>query len=98
MRGWWRSAYSSLSRRNGWRRSCPNGTLCVMAGLPSGTVTFLFVDLEGSTRQWEEHREAMVGARARYYAILDDAVAGSRGVVFSYTGDGIAAAFVSATD
>jgi hypothetical protein len=30
-----------------------------MAGLPSGTVTFLFTDLEGSTRLWEEHPEAM---------------------------------------
>src|SRR5262245_39918094 len=69
-----------------------------MSDLPAGTVTFLFIDLEGSTRQWEEHHEAMVGARARYYAILDDAVARSRGVVFSHTGDGVDAAFASATD
>ena len=64
-----------------------------MAELPSGTVTFLFTDLEGSTRQWEEHHEAMVGARARYYEIVDDAMARSHGVVFSHTGDGVAAAF-----
>src|SRR4051795_12360871 len=81
-----------------WRLSWPNGTLRVMAELPSGTVTFLFTDLEGSTRQWEEHHEAMVGARARHYAILDDAVARSHGVVFSHTGDGIAAAFALAPD
>ena len=30
-----------------------------MAGLPSGTVTFLFTDLEGSTRLWDEHPDAM---------------------------------------
>ena len=34
-----------------------------MPELPTGTVTFLFTDLEGSTRLWEEHREAMRGTR-----------------------------------
>ena len=43
-----------------------------MAELPTGTVTFLFTDLEGSTRLWEEHPEAMKGALARHDAILDD--------------------------
>ena len=33
-----------------------------MAELPSGTITFLFTDLEGSTRLWEEHPGAMQGA------------------------------------
>ena len=32
-----------------------------MVELPSGTVTFLFTDLEGSTRLWEEHPDAMQG-------------------------------------
>ncbi len=36
-----------------------------MSELPSGTVTFLFTDLEGSTRLWEEHPEAMRPALAR---------------------------------
>ena len=53
-----------------WRLSWPNGTLRVMAELPSGTVTFLFTDLEGSTRLWEEHPEAMPGALARHDEIL----------------------------
>ncbi|MET0628601.1 MAG: AAA family ATPase [Acidimicrobiia bacterium] len=66
--------------------------------LPSGTVTFLFSDLEVSTRLWEQHHDAMVGARARYFAIVDDAVASAEGVVFSHAGDGVAAAFISAPD
>lgn len=43
-----------------------------MAGdnLPSGTATFLFTDIEGSTRRWEEHREAMQAAVARHSADL----------------------------
>ena len=37
-----------------------------MAELPTGTVTFLFTDLEGSTRLWEEHPEVMKAALARH--------------------------------
>jgi class 3 adenylate cyclase len=66
--------------------------------LPSGTVTFLFTDLEDSTRLWEEHPEVMAGALARHDAILEDEVAAHGGMVFSRMGDGIAAAFGSARD
>ena len=38
--------------------------------LPSGTLTFLFTDIEGSTRLWETQREAMTGALARHDALL----------------------------
>jgi len=38
--------------------------------LPSGTVTFLFTDIEGSTRLWETQREAMTAALARHDALL----------------------------
>ena len=41
-----------------------------MRELPTGTVTFLFTDLEGSTRLWQEHPEAMKGALARHDEIL----------------------------
>jgi predicted ATPase/class 3 adenylate cyclase len=70
----------------------------LVAELPAGTVTFLFTDLVGSTRLWEEHPEEMGVALARHDAILEMAISGHRGVVFSQMGDGIAAAFGSACD
>jgi class 3 adenylate cyclase len=45
-----------------------------MVGLPSATVTFLFTDLEGSTRLWEEHPEAMKGAMACHAVVRRNAV------------------------
>jgi class 3 adenylate cyclase len=67
-----------------------------MAELPTGTVTFLFTDLEGSTRLWESDREAMAAAVARHDALLEDAIGRHGGVVFSHMGDGMAAAFGTA--
>ena len=52
-----------------------------MAELPSGTVTFLFTDLEGSTRLWEHEPEAMRPALARHDSILREAVAAHAGYV-----------------
>ena len=69
-----------------------------MAELPLGTVTFLFTDLEGSTRLWEERPEAMRDAVASHDAIVRDAIESHRGVVLSTMGDGMAAAFASAGD
>jgi predicted ATPase/class 3 adenylate cyclase len=67
-----------------------------VADLPTGTVTFLFTDLEGSTRRWEDDREAMRAAVARHDELLDVSIEGHGGVVFSRMGDGVAAAFGSA--
>jgi predicted ATPase/class 3 adenylate cyclase len=67
-----------------------------MSDLPTGTVTFLFTDLEGSTRLWQDHPEAMRGALARHDEILRDAVAAHDGHVVKTTGDGIHAVFASA--
>jgi len=64
-----------------------------MPDLPTGTVTFLFTDLEGSTRLWEEYPEAMKVALARHDAILRDAVVSRGGHVVKTTGDGLLAAF-----
>ena len=44
------------------------------AQLPQGTLTFLFTDIEGSTRLWEQHPEAMRGAVARHEALITAAV------------------------
>ena len=69
-----------------------------MAELPTGTVTFLFTDVEGSTRLWEEHPEAMQGALRRHDEILRDSVERHDGAAVSTMGDGIAAVFASASD
>jgi predicted ATPase/class 3 adenylate cyclase len=68
----------------------------VAGGLPTGTVTFLFTDLEGSTRLWEEHPEAMKPAVARQEEILRGAVQNNGGHVVKLTGDGVHAAFATA--
>jgi predicted ATPase/class 3 adenylate cyclase len=64
-----------------------------MPELPTGTVTFLFTDLEGSTRLWEEHSETMKAALARHDEILRDAVESHGGHIVKTTGDGVHAAF-----
>ncbi len=69
-----------------------------MAQAPTGTVTFLFTDLESSTRLWEEHPEEMRAALARHDAILRDAVEMHDGHVVKTTGDGLHAAFALAHD
>ena len=54
--------------------------------LPTGTVTFLFTDIEGSTRLWAEQREAMAVALEAHDAILRAAVERSGGRVVKSTG------------
>jgi predicted ATPase/class 3 adenylate cyclase len=66
--------------------------------LPSGTVTFLFTDLEGSTRLWEEHPDAMRAALARHDEVVRHAIEGHDGFVVKTTGDGFHAAFGTAHD
>ena len=62
---------------------------------PSGTVTFLFTDIEGSTRRWEADPEAMRVALAAHDDVLRRAVDGHGGWLFKHTGDGVCAAFGS---
>ncbi len=64
-----------------------------MVELPSGTVTFLFTDLEGSTRLWEEQPEAMRAALARHDTILRVAIGSHHGRVVKTTGDGFFGVF-----
>jgi predicted ATPase/class 3 adenylate cyclase len=62
---------------------------------PSGTVTFLFTDIEGSTQLWESRPEAMQAALARHDMIVRSAIEAHRGYVFATGGDGFSAAFAS---
>ena len=80
----------------GWKR--PSGTGRTVDELPSGTVTFFFTDIEGSTRLWQEHSDAMEEALARHDAILRTAVESQRGRIVKTTGDGVHAVFASARD
>jgi predicted ATPase/class 3 adenylate cyclase len=63
---------------------------------PTGTVTFLFTDLEVSTRLWEEHPQAMEAALARHDEILRSSIEAHGGYVFATGGDGFSAAFTRA--
>src|SRR6266516_632973 len=69
-----------------------------MTEFPSGTVTFLFTDIEGSTRLWEEQPEAMRTALARHAARVRSAVDAYGGTIVKTTGDGAHAAFAAAAD
>jgi predicted ATPase/class 3 adenylate cyclase len=66
--------------------------------LPGGTVTFLFTDIEGSTRLWEMHPDAMKVALAQHYSVLRSAMAANHGQVIKTTGDGLHAVFASAAE
>src|SRR5690349_23889934 len=69
-----------------------------MSTLPSGTVTFLFTDIEGSTSRWEHQPEAMSIALARHDAILRSAIQRHDGHVVKTMGDAFHAAFARALD
>jgi class 3 adenylate cyclase len=62
---------------------------------PSGVVTFLFTDVEGSTRRWETDANAMRIALAAHDEVLRGAIEAHGGWLFKHTGDGVCAAFAS---
>jgi predicted ATPase len=66
-----------------------------MAAAPSGVVTFLFTDVEGSTRRWEADAEGMRVALAAHDEVLRSAIEAQAGSLFKHTGDGVCAAFAS---
>jgi predicted ATPase/class 3 adenylate cyclase len=68
------------------------------SNLPTGTVTFLFTDIEGSTRLWQEKPQAMSVSHARHDAILREAIEANDGYVFQIVGDSFSAAFHTALD
>jgi predicted ATPase/class 3 adenylate cyclase len=68
------------------------------AARPTGTVTFLFTDIEGSTQRWERDRDAMSAALTRHDEILRDAIVDHGGFLFKTVGDAFCAAFATAGD
>ena len=68
--------------------------------LPQGTVTFLLTDVEGSTRLWEQDRDAMRTASARHDQIMEEVVEGHSGVRPQEQGEGdsVVAVFTKASD
>jgi predicted ATPase/class 3 adenylate cyclase len=66
--------------------------------LPSGTVTFLFTDIEGSTQLWVDYPRSMPSVLGRHHALLRQAIESNGGYVFQIIGDAFCAAFSSATD
>ena len=58
-------------------------------------VTFLFTDVEGSTRRWEADAEGMRVALAAHDKVLRGAIEAHGGFLFKHTGDGVCAAFSS---
>ena len=64
-------------------------------GRPSGIVTFLFTDIEGSTRRWEAEPDSMRAALAVHDEVLRSTVEAADGWLFKHTGDGVCVAFTS---
>ncbi len=66
--------------------------------LPTGTVTFLFTDIEGSSRLWENNPETMRPALARHDRLLRRIIEDNGGYVFKTIGDAFCATFARAPD
>jgi predicted ATPase/class 3 adenylate cyclase len=69
-----------------------------MNHLPSGTVTFLFTDIEGSTKLAQYYPDAMPALLERHHEILNQSIQAHNGYVFQIVGDSFSAAFHSASD
>src|SRR5579862_5125925 len=89
---------SRSEKQSGARRSVCGGDS--MDVLPTGTVTFLFTDVEGSTRLWEQDPRGMRHALARHDALIEGEVERQGGVVVRPRGEGDSrfAVFSRATD
>ena len=85
----------SLSEQD---KSCPRGEARLVASIPSGTVTFAFTDIEGSTERWDADRAEMQGAVQRHDELLRGAIEAHDGHVFKTIGDAFCAAFARPED
>src|SRR5579862_1106884 len=80
------------------RASGAHETLTDRSSLPTGTVTFLFTDIEGSTQRWDAHGDEMRAAVKHHDAIMRTAIESHSGFVFKTVGDAFCAAFSRAGD
>lgn len=81
------------TRRRDPGRHCTTGDTPRVTALPVGDVTFVFTDVEGSTRMLGRHPKAYAAALLRHDALLRDAVDAHGGFVFETIGDAVYAAF-----
>lgn len=65
---------------------------------PTGTVTFLFTDIQGSTQLWEQYPDAMKAALNRHDTLLRQAIETNNGYAFKTVGDAFCAAFLTAPE
>ncbi len=96
--GWFVAAFGRLDDQSGVEGESSVSAVERSSVLPSGTVTFLFTDVEGSTRLWAADKAAMSASLLVHDAILRGAIEGSGGYVFATAGDSFAAAFGRASD
>src|SRR6266498_2824347 len=107
-RGDWRATPSKVLEETPWRLHSVDPLLPAheaqvstsnrRSQLPTGTVTFLYTDIEGSTQLWKQHRQTMAAAHARHDQILREAIESNNGYVFQVVGDAFCAAFLTAAD
>jgi len=69
-----------------------------MTDLPPGTISSLFTDIEGITKLWDAHPDAMRVALVRHDVLLREAIVGANGFVFKTVGDAFCAAFATAAE
>ena len=69
-----------------------------MAGLPTGTVTFLFTDIEGSTHLLQRLGDRYADVLETHFSLLTDAFTGHRGHIVNFQGDAVFVAFARAAD
>lgn len=99
-RGDWQAISSGNQEEAPWRAENQTDPQKenVTSSLPSGTVTFLFTDIEGSTKLSQQYPEEMPSLLVRHHEILRQAFQGQNGYVFQHDGDSTAAAFHSPMD
>jgi len=95
-RGDWQAMSDVEHKDAPWRGGGQTET--VHSSAPSGTVTFLFTDIEGSTKLAQSHPDQWETLRERHHTILKNAIEGNSGYVFQVIGDAFCAAFPNAGD